>query len=472
MRKNVDADLPAPGAHAPLNPADRFKVGTLQYTKIGLVMVFFWLLWGDFVFSLMETVTPSILPLKLQELGASNKTLSFLMGTVGSIMNFTLNPIISFNSDRLRTRWGRRVPILFLATPFVTFFLIVMAFGPEIGTFIHSHLGPYLGGASSATVIIATLGICQVLFGFFNMFIITVYYYLFNDVVPAHFMARFLACFRIVGTLAGMVYNYFVFAHAKTHMKEIFTGAGLLYFVVFILMCVFVKEGKYPPPAALDGGKRGMWAMCKTYGRECFTHPLYLYMFGYGACLSVASCCGFAGNLFYLHLGISLDQIGKFGTYMAIPTLVLLYPLGWLSDKYSPVRVCLGAMIVFPILNLASFFVVHDYKTMIIMSLVAFPVGTFYAAAAFPLEMLIFPKAKFGQFGSANAMFRSIFTIVFSMLAGVFLDVMKRLYGGNEEYYRWMYIWAFFFQALGLFFIVKVYRYWKQHGGDEQFSPP
>lgn len=435
-------------------------------------MLFFWLLWGDFVFSLMETVTPSILPLKFQELGASNMTMSFLLGTVGNALNFTLNPIISFNSDRLRTRWGRRIPILFAATPFVALFLGVMAFAPDIGAALHRHIGARLGVASSATVIIATLGFCQFCFGFFNMFICTVYYYLFNDVVPPHFLARFLACFRIVGTVAGMVYNYFVYAHAKTHMKEIFIGAGLVYLVVFMLMCLFVKEGKYPPAPPLEGGKRGGWAMVRTYGRETFTHPLYLCMFGYAACLQVSGACGFVTNLFYLHLGITLEQLGKFGTYMAIPTLVMLYPLGWLADKYSPVRVCLGAFLVFPVLNLLSFFVVHDYRTMMVMSVVAFPVGTFYTAASLPLEMLIFPKDKFGQFGSANAMVRSIGTVVFSLIAGVFLDMMKRLYSGNEEYYRWMYIWSFVFQFLALLFLIRLYKLWKHYGGDEHYMPP
>ena len=47
------------------DPVERFRVGTLQYTRSSLAMLFVWLLWGDFCFTLMETVVPSILPLKL-----------------------------------------------------------------------------------------------------------------------------------------------------------------------------------------------------------------------------------------------------------------------------------------------------------------------------------------------------------------------------------------------------------------------
>ena len=48
-------------ATAPMN-----RCGNLVYTRRGLLVVFAWLLWGDFRFNLMdEAVVPSILPLKL-----------------------------------------------------------------------------------------------------------------------------------------------------------------------------------------------------------------------------------------------------------------------------------------------------------------------------------------------------------------------------------------------------------------------
>jgi maltose/moltooligosaccharide transporter len=36
--------------------ADRYRCGTLVYTKAGLFMLFSWMLWGDFCFSLMESI--------------------------------------------------------------------------------------------------------------------------------------------------------------------------------------------------------------------------------------------------------------------------------------------------------------------------------------------------------------------------------------------------------------------------------
>src|SRR5689334_21296513 len=63
-------------------PLSRYTVGTLSYTTAGLVALFVWLLWGDFCLTIMETIIPSILPLKLQSLKASSTLMAVLMSTL------------------------------------------------------------------------------------------------------------------------------------------------------------------------------------------------------------------------------------------------------------------------------------------------------------------------------------------------------------------------------------------------------
>ena len=46
---------------------------------------------------------------------------------------------------------------------------------------------------SELSVILVVLGIFMVAFQFFNSFITSIYYYLFNDVVPQAFLARFMS---------------------------------------------------------------------------------------------------------------------------------------------------------------------------------------------------------------------------------------------------------------------------------------
>lgn len=448
-----------------------YTCGTLRYTTFGLFLVFFWLLWGDFTMVLMETVLPTILPLQLKALGAPNMVMGLFVVTVPSTMNFLINPIVSFRSDRHRGPWGRRIPFLFWATPFITAALVAIAFAPEIGTWLHGFLAAH-GNIGKTTVIIGTIGTLLVMFQFFNMFIGSSYYYLFNDVVPTAYFSRFMGVFRVVGTLAHMTFNYFIFPYAQTHMREIFLGASLLYFVGFMSMCFGLKEGQYPPPAPLVGKHKGVLASMETYFKECFTHPYYLTIFAFGALLQVGAACSFVTTLFYLHLGISLEQLGKFYTWIAIPGLFLMVPLGILCDRLHPIRVIVWAILLQPIMSIVSFFVVHDYRSMLIVQLIGWPVSQFMSAAYSPLLFNILPKDRFGQFSSADAMAKSITMIVGSVVAGLFMDFMKKIYHGNEEYYRCMYIWLACFQVLGCFLAWRVYAGWQKHGGLRNYKAP
>ncbi len=87
----------------PIGGEDRFRCGTLLYTQASLFVLFSWLLWGDFCFSLMENIWPNVLPFILKAEGAPNLLLSLLVTTIPNAMNFVLNPIISTASDRYRS---------------------------------------------------------------------------------------------------------------------------------------------------------------------------------------------------------------------------------------------------------------------------------------------------------------------------------------------------------------------------------
>jgi MFS family permease len=459
-------------------PSIRYRVGTLSYTKAGLITLFIWLLWGDFCFMLMETVIPSILPLKLKALDASNQFMGLIVTTVPSAMNFMINPIVSFRSDRYRSRWGWRVPFLLFATPFVTLFLILMGFSEDIGGQVHLLLSRWID-VSPTTVILGLIAVLMVCFQFFNMFIASVYYYLFNDVVPEAYLARCMALFRVVGSLAGSLYSFFVYKYAATHMQEIFFIAGVLYFVAFMTMCWKVREGEYPPPPPNVGQKRGIFAAAKTYLVECFSHRYYWCFFLMNASWQVAGCINVFGVFLNRDsLGLNLDQLGKIGGVAGFVTTLLLYPAGMLADRYHPIRIIgITMMLLLLISPVNLIYLFHDFspqtvlKIVIVMTCVTLPINVLYAASSLPMYMKLLPKDRYGQFGSADAMVRSISTILFGVLAGVFIDLMKRWYG-DPWCYRFIPVWTITFQLLTLTFFYFLYRGWQRHGGMKNYVPP
>ena len=97
---------------APLPARPIYAVGTLRYTRPGLVRLFSWLLWGDFVWSLKDRSVQPVFQLILKHFHASDETVSLLMVSLPQTIALVLMPVVSYRSDRHRGRWGRRVPYL------------------------------------------------------------------------------------------------------------------------------------------------------------------------------------------------------------------------------------------------------------------------------------------------------------------------------------------------------------------------
>lgn len=189
-------DLPSPSTH----PGKVFRVGTLTYTKAALFSLFAWLLWGDFCLLLMQMAVPSVLQVNVNNMGAPNWVLGLVLSTIPGILNMTVCPVSSFWSDRFRSRWGRRVPFLFLATIPLVFFLVLLGFSTQLGTWLH---GAIQGGFSQTAVILTVVCVLVFFYQVFFMVVASVYDYLFNDVVPAEVLSRCMALVRVFGILGG-----------------------------------------------------------------------------------------------------------------------------------------------------------------------------------------------------------------------------------------------------------------------------
>ncbi|MCX6984583.1 MAG: MFS transporter, partial [Lentisphaerae bacterium] len=394
-----------------------YHCGTLTYTKAGLVALFGWLLWGDFCYTLMEAVVPSILPLKLKDLGCSNWLMGLILTTGPCILNMTICPYVSFKSDRYRSRWGRRIPFIVWTLPFLCIFLALLGWSDDISLLLQKNVG-YFRDLAPATLTIGLIAIFMIMFSFFNMFVSSVLCCLFNDVVPAKFIGRFVGVFRVVGTGASALYSYFIFKFAESNMREILVGASVLYFIGFGLMCVFVREGQYPPLEEEEPGRSGKGLEgIKSFFKESFTNKIYWFMFLFTAFQAIAGAICTFNVFFYKNMGLSLDQIGKLGAITAVAALAAMYFAAIFIDRWHPLRVGVYLTVFSVIVALmnwvwvfvelpAVFFFWLNLGTGLIM---AFQ-GALWGGCWLPLFMRLFPRSRFGQFCSAAALVRSFGT--------------------------------------------------------------
>jgi len=453
-----------------------FHVGTLTYTKAALFSLFAWLLWGDFCFVLMEAAAPAVLQVNLNEMGAPNWVLGLALSTIPGILNMTICPASSFWSDRFRSRWGRRIPFLFLSTIPLTLFLVLLGFSRQIGTLLHGALS---GGFSQTAVIIGVVVVLVFGFQIFNMVVASVYYYLFNDVVPAEVLARFMSIFRIVGVLSGAVFNWFFLKYAVSHMTEVFLIAAGLYATAFLLMCWKVKEGEYPPPPVHPDGGSGFMSGIKTFFTESFSIRFYWLFFLANTCFALTSVAGGFTLLQARSIGVDLDFFGKTAAVAGIVSAVLMYPAGIISDRLHPLRVLMWATIALLIIQpLWLVFLFYDFSPtvshgiFIAITAVTAPAMALYLAAELPMYMRILPKSRYGQFSSANAMVRSFAIIIGGLLIGFALDWLAVIFPTKDYCYRFIPIWSLVFIGASLFFLRRLYSEWLKRGGVTSYHPP
>jgi len=481
MRREADTvdTLASAVAMAPSKDPNRLKVGTLTYTTAGLIALFAWMLWGDFCYYLHEEVVTRVMPLVFEKHSVPKALMGLLMMSMSAALNLTLNPIISTASDRTRTRFGRRLPFLMLSAPINGLCLILLGFSENIGLAVAR-----LGHWAPASCIIVVLILAFVMFRITDLFVQTVYFYLFNDVVPKAFISRFMSLFRIVGTLAAAGFNFFFFKGAEHHMREIFVGAGILYLIGYTLMCLKVKEGAYPPPPADMPRGTSFISKMRVFAKECFFHRFYWFLFLTNAATSTAGATAFLTVFLYRNtLGLTDDQIGKIVGSVALLPALLMYPAGILADRIHPLRVMrmlLNVQCVWTFTSLIWIFWSPSPHTALItvicLMTVAVPLSSIYAMLMLPMFMRVLPKDRFGQFCAANAMVICLVAMINGVAAGGFADVMLwvgRKYHHSATYgYRLVPLWSVAFYQVAGFFMYMLYREWKKLGGLKNYQPP
>ena len=201
-------------------------------------------------------------------------------------------------------------------------------------------------------------------------------------------------------------------------MAWIFTGIALIYLVAFLLMCLMVREGGYPPP---EPPKKNPVA---AYFRECFSLKFYRWFFLGIACNEASTVCRTMFNLLFAKNTLSLEQYGNIMSINAVISFCVLIPMGFLVDRFHPLRTYLAGGMLVIAANLFGFFFVNDYRTFFVAAVMIALVYVVQTASKLPMFVALLPQASYGQFSSANAMVVSVFLIFANFGGGIFIYLL------------------------------------------------
>ncbi len=426
------------------------------------MVLFFWLLWGDFAWSMKERSIPSVLQLLLKKHGASDMLTGILVGSLPGILGMILGPVVSYCSDRHRGRWGRRIPYLLAATPVAFFAMIGLAFAPATGDWLHRWSGMGLNAG-----VLVSFAVFWTVFEFSTIVSNAVFGGLINDVVPSKVLGRFYGAFRALSLAAAILFNYSIMGVAETHFFAIFVGLAALYGFGFTAMCLKVKEGEYPPPPVEQPGLAGSFQNAvRSYFRDCFGHSYYRWFFAAMAFSWMASIPPVLFGVYYAKsISLSMDDYGKCLALTYLISLLLAWPLGALADRIHPLRLGLAAQSLFLLVTLWGGFFAHDGGTFrVVMVAQGVLVGAWMTATA-SLNQRLLPREKFAQFASASALVTSLGTIMVGPLLGVWLDL-------THHVYRHVFLGSFLLMALSVAAGLVVHRRFMALGGPENYAAP
>lgn len=437
--------------------------GTLIYTGSSIVILFLLLLFGDFVWSIRERSVGMIARILLKQFGATDALNGLIISSIPSVIGMFLGPVIAYHSDRTRSRYGRRIPYLFITTPIVFVGLLGMGFIQELVSGVQFVFNGIL---HRETVVLWMFAGFWIFFEFGVIAGNAVFTALINDVVPQELLGRFYGLFRIIGLLAGSVFHYWFFGFIENHYMLLFLGIGVLYVISFSIICFRVKEGEYEPlPEVPDDTRHSAGSAVATYFRECFSSPYYLLLFAVllmigNSFMPINLYCVFLAK----QLNISMDSYGKLIAWSYLISISLSFPLGILADRFHPLRCGIVSMGVYALSMGISGFLL-DGESGFGVAVIAHTVisGSILTITA-SLPMRLLPQMKFAQYSSACGLFGVLINLLGIPAIGHVLDVC-----GN---YRLL----FFFDA-GLAFLTVIlmliyYPFFLRHGGVKSYCAP
>jgi len=449
----------------PSEPKKIWRVGALAYSAAGLAVLFFWLLFGDFALNLKERAITPVAQIMLRSLSAPDWLVGLLVGSLPAGIGLILGPVICVRSDRTRTRWGRRIPFLLFPTPFIALAMFGLAASPSLGLAVHEALGAESPGLMVCRL--AAFGFFWTFFEIFSIVVNTLFGALINDVVPHEIIGRFFGMFRAVSLVAGILFNYWLMGKVESHFIQILVLLGLLYGVAFSLMCLNVKEGDYPLPSNL-GERQGvrMFSSVVAYFKECFSKPYYLAFFFATTLGAIALSPVNTFSVFHARsVGMGDDLYGKCLALSYAVSLVLALPLGFLADRFHPIRLGIFCMIVYVFVTAFGFAFATESKSFFVAFLLHTILAGTYMTATASIGQRLLPKDKFGQFGSAGG-------IIYGVLSMLLPPALGFTVGWMNHDYRIVFLLGCILASLSAMTYLYLYRCYIRLGGDNDYHAP
>jgi len=365
--------------------------------RAGLLVLCALLLIGDLGWSLRERSVQELFKVHLLRFSQDATLLNVLIGAMPALLSLSVGPLIGAWSDRTRTRYGRRIPFL-------------------LGTAVISTAG-MLGMAFSHSL--AGLAVSWTVFEMATIVGNPLFLALINDTVPRPILGRFFGLFRIVSLATGAGFFALFFRNDLVAIfQPLLAAITAVYLACMLLVCWRVREPAYGPAPP-----RARWRLVQA-GDEQWGRLFAAVAVGAIAVLPI----NINGINACAQFGV---DAGGFGGAVALTyaiSILLALPLGWLADRFHPLRVGCVVLTLYALCMLAAWRLV-DGRTGFLVALIVHGVlsGCFLTGTVSLLPTLL-PRERFSQLAAVSASMTALLVLVSTLGFGALLDATGRDY--------------------------------------------
>jgi MFS family permease len=405
-----------------MSAPSRLQAGTLRYTPWGLAVLVGWLLVGELGIAVRERWAQPIGLVVLRNVGASDTSIALLLSTIPALISLLLVPAIGLRSDRSRSRWGRRRPYLMVSAPLGAIAMLCVAAAPSLAAGTHGLLGGWSPGLKALDM--GYFCLFWTVFEAAAMTTAALFAGLVNDIMPRGLLGRFYAVFRIVGLGVAIAFNMSLFALADAWLFELLLAIALVFGVSIPVMCLMVREGRYPEPGAQPMPAGGRLSLARAQLAQCCSQRRTLWAFA--AFMLAAVTFGpfntFSQN-YALDLGLTRAEIGSLTASAYAVSIAIAFGIGWLADRFGSVRVAAALMGLYFLIALGGWLLVDGAAAFRCFYLAHVIVSGAYFTAAAAMPMELFPRAEFVRYNSSKDIMVALANIIVGTCLGPLLDL-------------------------------------------------
>lgn len=376
---------------------------------------------GFFAISIMWSVYNAFIPIILKRFIESTAIVGFIM-TIDNYFAVFIQPAVGIASDKVNTRFGKRMPFIIFGMPIASMLII------------------FLANYKNLAMLIAFLILTNLAMSIFRSPVIS----LMPDITDKENRSKANGIINFMGGI-GAVIAYAVGSKLwNINEKFPFYLAALLMLLSFIVIFIFIKERRdvieYEKSEEKISLIKGLKTATKTKNVLFLLLAICSWFIAYQGIEALFSLYGVK----YLHVKESAATFSLF--FISISFLIFAIPSGIIGSKFgkkNTIRYGIVGLIV-------SFATIAMIKDINIIRILFVFCGFFWSLIninSYPFITDMAPKGQIGMYTGLYYLVSSIAAIISPPLLGFIMDVLG---------YNYMFIYGTIFFILAFIFIMKI----------------